>query len=315
METRVSYILVGAFVVILGGALVAGVLWFGVAAPSRAYQSYAVYVYDSVAGLSQDAVVDFRGVNVGRVAQVSIDPQNPQRVRLLLEVNEDTPVKQDTVALIQTQGLTGIGYVNLVGSTRDSPPLKAKAGQPYPVIPGKVSGLQSLTGTVEDLLTQLSTTANRVNAILDQQNVERIGNTLAHLQAVTAALARNADSMAGTMDAMSATMQSAKGAADRLPGLVSQAQQSAAALGEMAQQLSTTGSVIASSVSKGAGELSQLQSELKPQLTSMLNDLSRTAANMRRVSETLQRNPSVLLYGGAPPRPGPGERTPGPGAR
>ncbi len=200
--------------------------------------------------------------------------------------------------------------MNLIGSTRASPPLTAQPEQPYPVIPGKVSGLQSLTGSVTDLLEQLRTTAERVNGILDEQNVARIGDTLAHLQAVTGALARNADSMAGAMDGMASTMQSAKIAAQQLPGLVDEAQQSAKAIGEMASQLSRTGSVIATSVQQGTDQLSHMQSDLQPQLSALLEDLGRTATNLRRMSETLQRNPSVLLYGGAPPRPGPGERPP-----
>ncbi|MEM9058808.1 MAG: MlaD family protein, partial [Pseudomonadota bacterium] len=105
MNSKLSYVLAGLFVVALGLALIAGVLWLTTGGPPKDYDLYRVYMTESVSGLSIDAPVKYKGVNRGRVQFVGLDPDNPERVRLELLVLKGTPITADTVATLEVQGL------------------------------------------------------------------------------------------------------------------------------------------------------------------------------------------------------------------
>ena len=128
-----NYALVGAFVLLLGAVLIAGALWLASGgAFQKKYDLYLAIEEESVAGLNLNAPVKFNGVNVGKVREIRIDADNPERVKLLFAIERGTPIKDDTVAILKTQGLTGIAYVELSGGTRDAAPLKCQTGERLP---------------------------------------------------------------------------------------------------------------------------------------------------------------------------------------
>ena len=112
MDSKVNYTLVGLFVLVLGTALVAVGLWLGATRSEKDYVSYVAYVSESVSGLNTKAAVKYRGVDVGLVRDIALDRDNPERVRLLFDIVRGTPVKQDTVAVLATQGITGLAYID-----------------------------------------------------------------------------------------------------------------------------------------------------------------------------------------------------------
>ena len=104
-----NYTLVGAFVLALGAALIAVVLWLASGgAFQKKYDLYHAIEDESVAGLNLNAPVKHNGVDVGKVQAIELDPLNPERVILLLAIERGTSIKEDTVAVLKTQGLTGI---------------------------------------------------------------------------------------------------------------------------------------------------------------------------------------------------------------
>ena len=115
MTGKTNYVLVGLFVLALTLTLIAGVLWLGSGGPGRVYDEYLLYMQESVSGLSRDNAVKYHGVDVGRVREIALDPRRAEEVRLLLEIDRGTPIREDTVATLETQGLTGLAYINLTG--------------------------------------------------------------------------------------------------------------------------------------------------------------------------------------------------------
>jgi hypothetical protein len=112
--------------------LIAGVLWLASGgALQKKYDLYLAIEDESVAGLNLNAPVKYNGVDVGKVREIRLDPGNPERVNLLFAIERGTPIKEDTVAVLKTQGLTGIAYVELSGGARDAPPLRATAGSDW----------------------------------------------------------------------------------------------------------------------------------------------------------------------------------------
>jgi len=135
MEEKVNFAVVGVFVLLLSAAFIGAVLWLSSGVSYRtSYDIYQTYMKESVSGLNLNASVRYRGVEVGRVRKIALAPGNVEQVQLTLAIESGTPIKTDTVAILQTQGLTGIAFVELLGGSRDAPVLQAQAGQPYPVI-------------------------------------------------------------------------------------------------------------------------------------------------------------------------------------
>jgi phospholipid/cholesterol/gamma-HCH transport system substrate-binding protein len=182
METKVNYSLVGAFTLVLGLALIATILWLASGGLwHKQFDTYLAVEEESVTGLNVNAPVRYNGVEVGKVRRIALDPQDPQRVNLYLAIEQGTPIREGTVAMLRAQGLTGIAYMELSGGVRDAPLLHALPGAPYPVIATK----SSLSARLEDVLTQvlgkLDTTSNNVNAILSEKNQQAFSKTLDNL--------------------------------------------------------------------------------------------------------------------------------------
>ena len=109
METKVSFVAVGAFVLGLGAVLVIGVLWLASGgAWQKDYGTFLAVANESVAGLNLNAPVKYNGVDVGKVQGIDLDRANPERVILRFAIEDGTPIKEDTIAMLKTQGLTGI---------------------------------------------------------------------------------------------------------------------------------------------------------------------------------------------------------------
>jgi phospholipid/cholesterol/gamma-HCH transport system substrate-binding protein len=118
----VNYALIGGFVLGLGAVLVAILLWLASGgAWQQKYDVYRAVLDESVAGLNLNAPVKYNGVAVGKVQGIALDKANPARVNLLFAIEHGTPVKEDTIAVLKTQGLTGIAFVELNGGSPASP--------------------------------------------------------------------------------------------------------------------------------------------------------------------------------------------------
>ncbi|MDH3647672.1 MAG: MCE family protein [Gammaproteobacteria bacterium] len=314
MTPKSSYVLVGLFVLILGVALIGGILWLSTGGPPKDYEFYLVYMPESVSGLSLDAPVKYKGVNVGRVRDIRLNPDNPEEVRLLLVVLQGTPVNAETRATLEVQGLTGVANVELSGGGPDSPMLVKPDNEPYPVIQSRPSLLVRLDDTVSELLGNLIETSARVNALLNAENRDAISNTIGNVQSLTAEFADQSQRIETLVTEMSAVVQNTRAATERLPELLGQLERSATAFESMAETLAETGTVL-----QGAGEdlqhtisvsgqdLRAFTGDTLPEAGTLVSELRLTARNLRRMSESLQGDPSMLLFGPPKPPPGPGE--------
>lgn len=285
MDTRLNYILIGLFVLVLGAAFIFGVLWLSTGDVRVRYERYVTYTPQSVSGLSVDSAVRYRGVNVGRVASLGFDPGDPSRVRIELEIREGTPVKADTVATLEMQGLTGLMTVNLTGGSRDA--LAPPAGEDgLPVIQNRPSTLAQLEEKVGVLLERITVASERFGALLDDENRERFAKILGHLEGL-------ADNV--------------RTASDGMPSLLTQLRASAAAMEAMAVEIGAAGSSMRKEVEQSGRELRRFMGDTLPEAGAVMEELRETAANLRRASEIVERDPSALIYGGPKPVTGPGE--------
>ncbi len=305
MESKVNFTVVGVFVLLLGALLIGGVLWFSSDKSYRkTYDTYLVYMSESVSGLSLDAPVRYRGVQVGSVRRIELAPGNTEQVQLTLDVEHDTPVKQDTVAVLRVQGLTGIAHVELSGGSRASPPLKPGPGEKYPVIRAGPSLMLRLDTAVTALLANLNRSSENVNALLSEENRVALGRVLANLERVSGMLAERTDAIDAGLHHASRAMENTARltalASAELPQLLQRIQRSADAFDRMTNET-------ARASSSTANTIESVRTEALPEARQAITELRELTASLRRFSEALERNPGMLLQGRPAVPPGPGE--------
>ena len=308
IETKVNYPLVGAFVLVLGSVLVAGILWLASGGAFRTtHDLYLAIVDESVAGLNADAPVKYNGVDVGKVRQIRLDPGNPQQVNLLFAIERGTPIREDTVAVLKTQGLTGIAYIELSGGTRDSPPLLAAAGSDYPVIRTKPSLGARLDNLLTSVLTKLDSLSNNVNAILSDANRKAFADALADIAVVAHTIAARKDALDSGITHAARTFENASRAAAQVGPVIDRIGRSADAVGKMGAEVARTSASAGKTVDAVGADVQRFGAETLPELERLLEELTVLSASLRRLSEQTERNPASLLFGRRPVPDGPGE--------
>jgi phospholipid/cholesterol/gamma-HCH transport system substrate-binding protein len=308
MEEKVNFAIVGAFALILGTALIGGVLWlssgkyFG-----KDYVTYQTYMTESVAGLNLNAPVKYQGVDVGVVRRIALAPSNVDEVQLTLDVERGTPVKEDTVAMLKTQGLTGIAYVELTPGRRTAPPLLARPGENYPVIRSGPSLLARLDTSVTTLLASLTRTSENLNALLDDDNRRTIKQTLADLEVVSHTLAARSATIDATLANAADAMQNAARLTAELPQFVERLERSADAFDRMADSVARAGNSATATIAGMRPDLQRFTGETLPEVNMLVADLRDLTGTLRRLGADLERDPGIVLYGRPAPRRGPGE--------
>jgi len=308
MESKVNFAIVGAFVLLLGAALVGGVLWLSSEKSYRkTYDLYLVYMEESVSGLSPDAPVQYRGVHVGRVRRIALAPGNVEKVQLTLDIERGTPIKQDTVAVLVTQGLTGIGHVELTGGSRDAPALTASPGEDYPVIPTRPSLMVRLDAALSILIGNLTRTSENLNALLDEGNRTALKQTLANLELISSTLAARSAAIDSVMTNTARTMENTARFSAEMSALVKRIQRSAVAFDRMSNEGARAAASTANAVEGARADFHQLTVETVPEARRLMAELHELTASLRRFSDELERNPAMLVHGKPRDKPGPGE--------
>ena len=268
---------------------------------------YLAVMDESVAGLNLNAPVKYNGVDVGKVKAIQLDPTNPQRVNLLFAIKRDAPIKEDTIAVLKTQGLTGIAYVELSGGAIGSPPLGILAGNQYPVIRTKPSLSARLENVLTNVLAKLDSTSNNLNAILSAENQVSFKNALADIATVSRTIAARKDTIDAAITQGARTLDNTAQATARLEAVVDRIGRGADAIEKMGQEISKTSVTTAKTVNAVGEEVQRFSTETQPELERLLGELNTLAPSLRRLSEQTNRDPRGLLFGRKPAPPGPGE--------
>ncbi len=320
MEPKVNYVLVGLFVALLGGMVLAGILWLGKTDYRGVYDRYVAYMRESVAGLSVNSTVKYRGVDVGRVKDIALNPDNPEEVQLMLDIASGTPIKTDTIAVLETQGLTGLATINLTGGSRDAPPLQALEGQEYPIIRTGPSLFFRLDDAISRLLSEKSLTklladldlaAMGAAEVLDEENRTALKRTIKDLSEVAQTIATHKDQIEQSLNGAARSADNlAKVTAtlnEQVPVLLARINKSAAAVGTLTEELAQTSKAVGAVVKDTGGELQRFSRQTLPETGLLVSELRQLTNTLARVARDLEREPNSLVFGRTAPPRGPGE--------
>jgi phospholipid/cholesterol/gamma-HCH transport system substrate-binding protein len=311
METRAHYVLVGAFVVAVLLAAFVAVVWLAGAQFQREGTIYDIYFRGSVSGLSDGAAVRYKGVSIGRVLNIRLDPENVERIRVRVEIDSATPIKEDAVAELEAQGITGLAFVQINGGSNASPDLKKRDDKRYPIIASKPSRLEEVVMSAPELLKRATLVADRLVLVLSDENLASIAQTLGHVSAFTGAIAGNAAQIDKIVADAGATMSELRAAAAAAQSLTTEfgqalnardgiADRSARAIQELnqsAKNLTQLTAHLDSVIQENRGALRELTQTGFGQAQQLLTDSRALVVELTRVADQLERDPARFLFG------------------
>ena len=187
METRANFILIGAFTLAAILGTLGFFIWLASVQVDRQYVTYGI-LFDDVSGLDPSGDVLFNGISVGKVIGLAIYEEDASKVFATVEIDNSTPVRSNTVAQVQSQGVTGVAYISLSGGTPGATLLTAEDGA-LPMIRSKRSTVQALVEDAPDLLAQATDLLAQFQGLTSPEN-----------QALVTRILRNLETSSGRLD-------------------------------------------------------------------------------------------------------------------
>ena len=315
METRASYVMVGSFVMICLLGLIVAMLWLTGAQYRQEFAYYRTTFTGAVTGLGRGTTVRYNGIDVGSITDLGFDPVDPSRVIVTMQIDPKVPLHVDSVASIESQGLTGGTFLEIAGGTAASPILKAQPGQQYPVIASRPSTLQQLAQSGPQLVDRFNTVGERIGDVLNDDNrkliaasLKLISESLTNLRNTTAVFDRRSEDIDATLENLrtaSSNIGKTLGNVDNTLASADRALVSAdhalSSVDGAVDSLKTTLTTADSTVQK-IGRLSDdtdkvVNGQGIAQLTQMLAQTRALIASLTRLSQDLEREPTKLLFG------------------
>lgn len=296
VESRSHVIVAVIFLVtlLLGAVFVAW--WMQRGRPEE--KTYLIISPYDISNLQIQAPVKFKGVRVGSVKSVELDPKAPNKVRIEIGVTDRTPVNQTTYAQISSTGVTGLTIIALHNKKADAPSLKTSDKQPA-AIPMRQSFLQQVESRGAALLSQSQQAVQRLNALLDQDNRAKVTGILDHLDQATKKLVAAENALLPALRRMDPM---AKSAQDTLT-------QTTALLETMRSDAQAFHKLMRSSIEV----TNTFSNHTLPQFNELARHVEEAVMQIDALTSELKRNPSSVIYGEQRP-PGPGEPGYQPGA-
>lgn len=302
--------IVGAVVLALIAGLAGFSAWLVKSDIDQMATSYAIYFEGSVTGLQEGSQVQYRGIPVGRVVEIGIDPDNVERVLAVAEIDENTPITKDTIATLELQGITGIAYVQLLGGTRDSAPLVIEDDGEMPVIAARRSALERVFESTPDLLAQAVEIADRLSKFLNDDNLESLSTTLANIERFSGGLADSSGNVDDVMTGMTETFSEIKLLSSDLREVSGKLDKRLDGVGGDLVNTLTELSAAAANLGGAARQLDGMVEDLREplsdfsgtglyELTNLVGESRALVAALTRITKEVERDPAGFLIGGS----------------
>jgi len=312
MEKNANYALVGLSTLILSVGLVIFIVWLARLQFAHDYDLYDVVFQGPVRGLNQGGEVHFNGIKVGEVTKIALDRTNPSRVIARARVTSDVPIRIDSYATLEPQGITGVNYVQITAGTPSKPLLKTvekircermAIRECVPILKSQRSALADLLEGGGTVLTRTIEALDRVNRVLSDQNVKTFSAALSDTQAVTAELRERKAILADAQKAI----QDIDAASQQVTALTQSGRQivdtdgrrgvkNIADAAEEAKQTAHDARVL---MAKLQGPTSEFATTGLPQITAAVIQLQSATEALERLVNEIQRSPTGALGKGA----------------
>ena len=301
METKANFVLIGAFTLAGLLGILGFFLWFAQVELDRQFDYYDIR-FSSVSGLGNASDVRFSGLPVGQVVDVRLSPNQDGTILVRVEVDAETPVRTDSIATIEAQGVTGVSFVGIGPGSTTAELLEPTEDQPVPEITAGRSTLQSLSEDAPQLLQESLQLVSDVGELLGDENRARINSIIANVETASADFAE-------TLDGFSAVSETVNDFAEQinrfnetlntltgdLTGVLQTADATLVSIGELSEQgkgVLTTG---AETLISARSAIDQTESYIATDLTQATADLRATTAALQSELTALSADARALM--------------------
>lgn len=217
MEPKQKFAAVGFFLITTSLTLVGLSVWLQGSLAHRDKACYIMQFDNSVAGLSQGSPITFRGVGVGQVQTIRINPVNDAQILVQAALDKQTPIKPNTIASLKPQGITGSSYIELnvkEGETR-SGQLTHEEGS-CRLIVTVPSDIEQIVNRLPQILDNALLVTQRLSTLLDKDNAENVRATLANFNALSSELSKTSGALSPQLQQATTQLQAAMTSLNRL---------------------------------------------------------------------------------------------------
>ncbi|WP_404319573.1 MlaD family protein [Malaciobacter canalis] len=307
MQTKINFFKIGTFVIVLFVLMLIFIFWLGKYAFVVTKQdAYTIYFKESVSGLNIDSPVKFKGVQVGKVENISINPKNSQEIKIKISVIENTPIKKDNYATLGTLGLTGLKYIELKGGSKDSN-LIQKNKYNEKVIDSKISVLGNLENSSKDISKQLTQLLIQTRILFSNENINNFSKllnaskqTALNTQEITQYIVNNENKLTQILNNLNDLSITSKSSFNNMSESASSVKKSALKVMELSQK-------IINEVEKGSFDLKTISQSTIDNFNNVLNQFENNLIKSEELIEQLKENPSDILFKNNKQKLGPGE--------
>ena len=300
MERNANYALVGfASLMLFIGLIVFGV-WLARLQFHKEYQLYDILFTGPVRGLSEGGEVHFNGIKVGEVVKIALDKADPAKVVARARITSDVPIRTDSYATLEPQGITGVNYVDITAGANNRPLLKDTV--PFGAVPVLKTRAGALSSLLEGSGTVLNATVealNRVNRVLSDDNIKSLNVTLQNIQTVTTEIRNQKQLLVDadkTLKSIDQTSQSIRQLSDSSTQLVNgDGKRTLHDLADAAEQVKAATEDARNLVARLDGPTTSFATTGLPQLTSAISSLRQTAESLDRLVAEIEQNPQALV--------------------
>lgn len=288
MEPKQNYLMVGMVVVLIVVGLLGFTVWLAGLNKNADYNPYQTFVRESVNGLAVGSAVKYRGVDVGKVDAIEISRKDPARIHIIMMIDENTPITEGTVAVLQMQGITGVSYVELRGAVAGAPLIVAKGKNKMPVIPSARSEFRQIVDTVPDMLQKFTELAEKMGQFANDENQQRLTSILTNLDTFSQQVGGPNAEGRTLVQEMQGTLHEIRDTASTINGTV------AGSRSDMQRILKST-VVALDKITKLTEATTDLSQEGYKDLRELQVEIKKTARELQSLSRELKENPSKVI--------------------
>ena len=300
MENKAHALIAGVFVVVVTALLALLAIWLTRDNVER--HLYEMSTSQTISGLQPQAAVRFRGVPVGKVESIGFDQKVKGNVLILVSIDRAAPVTQSTFAAVASQGVTGLGFIQLDDNGESTQRLTPNDDDP-PRIPLQPSTLDKLLKQSQTIFVQAEQATARLNQVLSDENQKAVNVAVTQLAEAAGSINRVAKGLEPTVAALpaltrdsTATLLAVKNASTQVAATAERLNAKGGALDKLTQG----GTALAASVET-------FSAATLPKLSEVADETARTMRQLRRTVSAVDDNPQSLIFGNGPRQPGPGE--------
>ncbi|MFZ4481176.1 MAG: MlaD family protein [Rhodoferax sp.] len=311
MENKSHALAAGTFVLLALSLLIALAVWL--TRDNRQLRVFELTSAEAVSGLQPQAAVRYKGVPVGKVTAIVLDPKVSGQVLIRIAINEQAPITHSTFATLGYQGVTGLAFVQLDDSGESN--LQLESSQRVPArIPMRQGLLSRLSDRGVSILSQMEETTRRINLLLQPANQQTLLSAIASLDQAAASI-KNFSTQSGKalpqlMEDAEATLKTMKDTSVRVGDSADEARRSARAFRAVTERMNAQDGTL-DQIAKGSDTLAatgqNINSTTLPRVNRALDDGARSVRQLGRSAGAVGENPQSLLFGNGAITPGPGE--------